>query len=323
MSQSQAILAIRGVEKTFRPDVFKPPVQSLKGIDLEFPEGACTGLVGHNGAGKTTTIRMILGLVKPDRGQVLFRGSTIRREDRSAIGYMAEAARFSGGLTPFEVLETQLALHRVKSETSRKQLIFDKLSSVGLDRDGNRRIRDFSKGMQQRLAWAHATIHDPDVLILDEPFTGLDPVGRITMKNWILTEKKRGITIVLCTHELPQIMSLCDHIHILRQGKLVYSSIANHVPGGKLDESLPRYFIDVSGVLPSDMEILRFTRKLPSWQTIHQDGFLTRLGFSDYPSATSWLEPCMSKGYVIVRFGDDNSATEEQLLVHFKEEFTK
>jgi ABC-type uncharacterized transport system ATPase subunit len=143
------------------------------------------------------------------------------------------------------------------------------------------------------------------------------------MKNWILTEKKRGITIVLCTHELPQIMSLCDHIQILRKGKVVYSSIEKNVKDGKLDDTLPRYFVDISGAKMADLESLKSSRKLASWQTLHQEGFLLRLGFSDYPSAAGWLEPCLSKGFVVVRFGDDNSATEEQLLVHFKEEFTQ
>jgi ABC-2 type transport system ATP-binding protein len=321
---SPSLLRLRGIEKTFKPDVFKPPVQSLKGIDLEFPEGVCTGLVGHNGAGKTTTIRTILGLIKPDRGQILYKGSPMTRDHRATIGYMAESSRFPGGLTPREVLTTQLALHHNKKfSTSHHQLIETKLESVGLKKDSKRRIRDFSKGMAQRLAWAHATIHDPDLLILDEPFTGLDPLGRITMKNWIIAEKKRGITIVLCTHELPQIMSLCDHIHILRQGKLVYSSIDAKVKGGKLDETLPRYFVDVSGPSTTDLEFMATTKNLPRWQTIDQEGFLVRLGFSDYASATAWLEPCLAKGFVIVKFGDDNSATEEQLLTHFREEFSQ
>jgi ABC-2 type transport system ATP-binding protein len=319
---SAPLLSLRSVEKTFRNDVFKPPVQSLKGIDLDFPEGVCTGLVGHNGAGKTTTIRMILGLLKPDRGSILFKGQPIARDRRATIGYMAESARFPGGLTANEILKTQLAIHGVPKSQRPSALVSSKLESVGLANHANRRIRDFSKGMMQRLAWAHATIHSPNLLILDEPFTGLDPLGRITMKNWILAEKKRGVSILLCTHELPQIMSLCDHIHILRQGKLVYSSLDNHVPGGSLDQTLPRYFVDLSGTTMDALDQLRAKRNLPKWQAANQEGFLVRLGFRDYPSAASWLEPAMTSGYVIVKFGDDNSATEEQLLVHFKEEFS-
>jgi ABC-type multidrug transport system ATPase subunit len=199
----------------------------------------------------------------------------------------------------------------------------ERLASVGLERDANRIIRGFSKGMQQRLAWAHATIHDPDVLILDEPFTGLDPLGRITMKNWIMTEKKRGVTIILCTHELPQIMSLCDHLHILRHGRLVYSSYANRLKNGLLDETLPRYFVDISGAQSADLDRMLTSRQLPKWKSLDEDGFILRLGFSDYPSAAAWLQPCLERGFVIARFGDDNSATEEQLLTHFKEEFSR
>lgn len=317
------LLSIRGVEKTFKNDLFKPPVQSLKGIDLDFPEGVCTGLVGHNGAGKTTTIRMILGLIKPDRGSILYRGQPISHNRRATIGYMAESARFPGSLTAEEILETQLALHNHPSSSSRSTTVSEKLASVGLGSHGKRKLRDFSKGMMQRLAWAHATIHSPDLLILDEPFTGLDPLGRITMKNWILTEKKRGISVLLCTHELPQIMSLCDHIHILRHGKLVYSSIDSQVRGGALEQTLPRYFVDLSGTSLANLDQLKMNKNLPNWQTAHQEGFLIRLGFRDYTSASAWLEPAMAHGYVIVRFGDDNSATEEQLLVHFKEEFSQ
>jgi ABC-2 type transport system ATP-binding protein len=316
------LLSLKNIEKTFKPDVFKPPLQSLKGIDLEFREGTCTGLVGHNGAGKTTTIRVILGLIKPDRGQILYRGEPMTRERRATIGYMAEAARFPKGLTPREVLTTQLSLHQGKPLTSgHHKLIESKLQSVGLHKAATRRIEEFSKGMQQRLAWAHATIHDPDLLILDEPFTGLDPIGRITMKNWIISEKKRGISILLCTHELPQIMSLCDQIHILKQGKLVYSSLDQRNSGGTLDESLPRYFLDISGAKIQDLEHMAAASRLPLWQTIKQEGFLVQVGFSDYSSASAWLNPVSAKGYVIARFGDDNSATEEQLLAHFREEF--
>ena len=322
-SRPTSFLSLRGLEKTFRPDALKPPIQLLKGLDLEFFEGSCTGLVGHNGAGKTTTIRMILGLIFPDRGQILFRGHPMTKEHRATIGYMAETARFPGTLTPTEILRTQLAIYHVKPSSGHAKLIESKLESVGLFKDRHRALKNFSKGMQQRLAWAHATIHEPDLLILDEPFSGLDPIGRITMKNWILAEKKRGVSILLCTHELPQIMSLCDHIQILRNGKLVYSSLDKKRSSETLYESLPKYFVDISGVTPADLEALRVAHKLEPWQTINQDGFLVQLGFKDYPSATNWLAPCLAKGYVIVRFGDDNSASEEQLLVHFKEEFTQ
>lgn len=321
-SNSSSLLELQQISKSFKPDVFGKTIQSLRGISLSFPQGRCTGLVGHNGAGKTTTIRLILGLIHQDKGQILFRGSKMTRGNRASIGYLAELARFPSGLTCREILETHLALYKIGNGASRKQLIADKLAQVGLDTFANRKARQMSKGMQQRLAWAQATIHEPDLLILDEPFSGLDPLGRMVMKNWILAEKKRGLTMILCTHELPQITSLCDHIHILRKGELVHSSVANTNTSSTLHD-LPRYFVDISGAQPADLTQLAAKLKLAPYKTIHQDGFILRLGFADYISAVAWLTPAMQQGWVIVRFGDDNSATEEQLLVHFKEEFTQ
>lgn len=320
---TQYLLELHEVSKTFKPDIFEPAVQSLKSISLSFPAGQCTGLVGHNGAGKTTTIRTILGLITPDRGSVMFRGAPMNKNSRASIGYMAESVKFPAGLTCFEILNTHLSLFKVGTGASRRTLTMQKLEQVGLAAAAKRKARSMSKGMQQRLAWAQATIHEPDMLILDEPFSGLDPLGRMTMKNWILEEKKRGLTIILCTHELPQITSLCDHIHILRRGNLVYSSVMADVGAHSALRDLPHYFVDVSGASTQLLEELRHQQKLPAWKTLHQDGFLLRLGFADYPSATAWFAPMMAKGWVLVRFGDDNSASEEQLLVHFKEEFSQ
>jgi ABC-2 type transport system ATP-binding protein len=319
---SQLILELNNVAKSFKPDIFVPRTHSLKGVSLGFPEGRCSGLVGHNGAGKTTTIRLILGLTKPDHGGISFRGESIQRKHRAEIGYMAESVKFPAGLSCYEILRTHLALFNTKETQSRDQLIKQKLEQVGLGEFTKRMARSFSKGMQQRLAWAQATIHEPKLLILDEPFSGLDPLGRMRMKNWILEEKKKGRTIILCTHELPQITSLCDHIHILRRGELVYSSAGETGKDSPLRD-LPRYFIDVSGPSKGELERSQVQQNLPPWKTLNEDGYLLRIGFSDYGAASPWLMHMVKQGWVIVRSGDDNSATEEQLLVHFKEEFSQ
>ena len=325
MNTPLPLLELRDVAKTFRPEVFEKPIHPLQGISLKFPQGLCTGIVGHNGAGKTTTIRLILGLIRPTRGEILFRGTPMTRNSRASIGYMAEAARFPTGLTCYDILMTHLALYKVGTHATRRELVLQTLTNVGLGHAVNRTSKQLSKGMAQRLAWAQATIHQPDLLILDEPFSGLDPLGRITMKNWILAEKKRGMTMILCTHELPQIISLCDHINILRKGRLVYSNVPEATDQNAVHDTknLPRYYVDLSGVTPDQLTQIRSERKLPAWTTLHQEGFLVRLGFPDYPAASAWLAPAMAQGWVIVRFGDDNSATEEQLLVHFREEFTQ
>lgn len=107
---TQNLLQVDNVFKSFKPDIFEPTVHSLKGVTLSFPQGQCTGLVGHNGAGKTTTIRMILGLISADKGQILFRDSPMTKETRSSIGYLAESVKFPAGLTCYEILRTHLAL---------------------------------------------------------------------------------------------------------------------------------------------------------------------------------------------------------------------
>jgi ABC-type multidrug transport system ATPase subunit len=319
---NDVLLEVKNVAKSFRPEVFEAPIQSLKGITLKFPKGQCTGLVGHNGAGKTTTIRLILGLTRPDLGHIELNGKPVNITSRRNIGYLAESVKFPAGLTSEEILSTHLALFNVGTRASRKSLIKQKLDSVGLGPFAKRKAKSMSKGMQQRLAWAQATIHDPDLLILDEPFSGLDPIGRLTMKNWILEEKKRGLTMILCTHELPQITSLCDQIHILRKGDLVYTSVQDFKRDATMRD-LPRYFLDLSGPTMEQIQKVLLAKKLPPWKTHHQEGFLHRLGFASYGDAIAWLNPATEAGWVLVRFGDDQSATEDQLLVHFKEEFTQ
>ncbi|MCX6126489.1 MAG: ATP-binding cassette domain-containing protein, partial [Proteobacteria bacterium] len=129
---SDFLLEIRNASKTFKPEVFQAAVHSLKGVSLGFPQGHCTGLVGHNGAGKTTAIRMILGLISPTRGEVLFRGKPMTRQSRSSIGYLAESVKFPAGLTCQEILMTHLSLFDIKSAQTRKQLVAEKLEQVGL-----------------------------------------------------------------------------------------------------------------------------------------------------------------------------------------------
>jgi ABC-2 type transport system ATP-binding protein len=315
--QGDAMLKIEGVKKTFKPGLFKKPFRALTGVDLLFRKGECTGLLGHNGAGKTTTIRLVLGLIKPDAGKIYFENHALGREDRGRIGYLPETVRMSPNFTCREVLQTHVQLYDFPSEVNRKKLVEEKLDEVGMLPFATRKIRELSKGMAQRVAWAQATIHNPDLLILDEPFSGLDPVGRATMKRWILEEKNKKRTMILCTHELPQVISLCDHVHILRRGSVVYNTF-----GSRSKDLSPKYILEISGASSEQLTQIAAAKSLPQWTSIKQEGFLVRLEFSDYGAASEWLGPITKAGFVVVRFGDDQQASEEQLLAHFKEEFT-
>jgi ABC-type multidrug transport system ATPase subunit len=317
-------LDIQNVRKVYRSDVLKGPQVAIDNLSLKFLGGRCTGLLGHNGAGKTTTIRMALGLVKPDEGKVLFEGRPLSTGEKRFIGYMPEVNKLPAALTPHEVLHHHLKLFKpegLRTRAERKAEVDRKLEEVGLTAHRKRRIGVLSKGMARRLAWAQATIHKPRLLILDEPSSGLDPLARRQMLGWIEAEKERGTSILLCTHELQQVSTLCDDFHVLKNGRLVLTS-------RKTEELRPdgvagyewghRYNIHVSGM--DEPGLARFGKDggLGAWQGFKQEGFLAVLGFADYAQSTAWLGALLQGGMVVLRFGDESVLDEEQLMRYFE-----
>jgi ABC-2 type transport system ATP-binding protein len=308
-------LTLEDVRKVYRTDVMKKPQVALDGLTCRFPTGACTGLLGHNGAGKTTTIRMILGLVRPDRGRILFEGQPLTTASKRWIGYMPEVNKLPAALTPLEVLDHHLQLfmpESARTAAERRRLVNEQIERVGLGQHRKKRLGKMSKGMARRLAWAQATIHAPRLLVLDEPSSGLDPLGRREMLAWIEQEKTRGTTILLCTHELLQVQSLCDRIYVLNRGKLVFSSAADH-PGEAVRQ---RYVVRVSGVDAGALQ--RYAQRLPPWVEAQEEGFVRVLTFAGYAAAAEWLKALLAEGHAITRFGDETSLGEEELLPFFK-----
>jgi ABC-2 type transport system ATP-binding protein len=323
--QASTVLELRSISKVFKNDLLKAEQVVIDRLSLTFCAGRCTGLLGHNGAGKTTTMRMILGLIRPDTGQILYSGRPLVREDKYKIGYMPETNRLPRALTPLEILSQQIRIYAPGKlqKTLVKKLAEDQLDKVGLKSHSEKRVRYLSKGMCRRLAFALATIHSPKVLILDEPFSGLDPLGRRKMLNWIEEEKDKGVSIILCTHELLQIQSLCDEFHILNQGQLVLStseptSEVQAVPG-QFDWR-HRYNLNLSGTDSDSLTKIGKKYDLLPWHGIKQEGYLTILGFSEYPEAAEWLKASLLEGLVVVRFGDESYIGEEELLPYFEGE---
>jgi ABC-2 type transport system ATP-binding protein len=308
------LLQIEQVRKVFRPDVFKPAQVALAGLSMALRRGQCTALLGPNGAGKTTTIRLILGLIAPDSGRVLFTGRPMSTASKQYIGYMPETAKLPASLQVAEVLRHQLLLFAPPHATTakqRRQCVEATLAEVGLSQHAHKRIGRLSKGMARRLAWAQATIHRPQLLILDEPASGLDPLARRSMLGWIQAEKSRGTTILLCTHEMLQVSALCDDYVVLRRGHLVASGQVAASTGVSLS---------VSGLGETGLSRFALTEELPPWRALRQDGFLAELSFVDYDGAAMWAAALLRKGYVVTRFGDDYRAIEEQLLSYYLEE---
>jgi len=322
-AHSVPILELQELDKFYHPGLFKRR-QAVKRLSMSFHGQSCTGLLGHNGAGKTTSIKLILGLISPDHGQVLFKGRPIARRDRASIGYMPEINKLPRSLKVREILEHQLRIFRPElSGVDREFRIDTMLRKVGLAHHRDSKISEMSKGLGQRVAWAQASIHSPDLLILDEPFTGLDPIGRMELHQWIHDEKNRGVAIILCTHELWSVRSLCDDFHILRKGELAFSTVHRDrfgvaVPGAASRTAF--YTLHISGTEQKSLEAIVHEKRLPLWQSYRQDGGLAMIGFARYPDAAVWLEQCVSKGLVVVRFGGDDSMEDDQLLSYFRQD---
>lgn len=318
-ANKDVVLQLKNISKTFKNEVFKKHRSALDNLCISFEKGKCSGLLGHNGAGKTTAIRIILGILFADRGEILFNGTPITSSAKLQIGYMPEINKLAGNMTPREILASQLRLYCPNlSRRERERMIDAKLQQVQLTAHQNKRIKHLSKGMGRRIAWAQASIHGPALLILDEPFSGLDPVGRREMQIWIESEKTRGVSIILCTHEFATVEALCDSIYILQSGHLAYTS-DNFQGVGTAAEGLHQYLLHVSGTTEKLIDDLRIQFKLPPWQDLRQEGWSTKLSFREYGDASAWLATCLGQGLLIISFASDASRSEAILLPYFAE----
>ena len=192
----------------------------LSELSLEIRQGEVFGLLGLNGSGKTTTIKLLLGLLWPTKGKVEVLGRRMPDlASLSRIGYLPEAAYINKYLTGREALRTFAKLSRM-AKPDREDRINDMLEKVGLSKSADRRVSDYSKGMMQRVSMAQALIHDPDILIMDEPVTGLDPLAIQELRQLILWLKSRGKTVFLSSHNISEVERVCDRIGILAAGHL-------------------------------------------------------------------------------------------------------
>jgi len=197
-----------------------PRVRALAGVDLTVKEGEVFGFLGPNGAGKTTFIKILLGLVFPTAGGVTVFGEPAgNAAARKKIGYLPENMRLQGFLKGYEFLDFSGKLYGLSREV-RKERTGRYLELLGLSEAANRPLREYSKGMLQRIGIAQALMHNPEMLLLDEPTSGLDPVGTKEIRDIILAEKWRGKTIFINSHLLSEVERTCDRVAILNHGKI-------------------------------------------------------------------------------------------------------
>ena len=217
--ETTPVLSVIRLGKSFRTSWGKR-VDVLDGVTFQVSPGEIYGLLGPNGAGKSTTLKILLGLMRPSLGNGTVLGEPLGSIGaRRRIGFLPENPYFYDYLTAHEFLDTCASLTSLP-RVGRRQRINDSLERVGLDPGIKLRLRKFSKGMLQRIGLAQAIIHEPDLLILDEPMSGLDPIGRRQVHDLILSLKREGKTVIFTSHVLTDVEALCERVGILVHGRL-------------------------------------------------------------------------------------------------------
>ena len=218
-----SVLEVKGLTKSYKKGFIPKSVQVLHGVDFSLKTGAITGFLGGNGAGKTTTLKCLLGLAFPDAGSVSYFGQTfLSREVKKRIGFLPERPYFYEHLTGEEFLQFygQLSFRIKKQDLNEK--IEKLLKRVDLLHARDRKLRNYSKGMLQKIGVAQALIHDPELVILDEPMSGLDPDGRFYLSEIIRETAREGRTVFFSSHLLNDAEKLCDRLVIMKAGKVTY-----------------------------------------------------------------------------------------------------
>ena len=230
----EAILT-RNLSKVYK-GLGKRTVHSLTGLNLTVQENEIFGFLGRNGAGKTTTIKLLCSLLKPVAGDGYVFGESIReRATRRLVGYLPEQPYFYEYLTPQETLDFYGRLRGLGASERNRE--WDKLSEMlDLRTIGQDRIKDFSKGMRQRVGFAVALVGDPPVLILDEPMSGLDPLGRRMVRELIVYQRGQKKTIFFSSHVLSDVEQICSRVGILVKGRLTQQGRIDELLGGKMPQ---------------------------------------------------------------------------------------
>jgi ABC-2 type transport system ATP-binding protein len=205
---------LRGIHKTYDHFV------AVNHLSLEIREGSVYGLLGPNGAGKTSTIRMMIGITIPDEGEVWLFGERFHREQLQRVGYLPEERGLYKRMKVLDHLVFLGRLHGLSAAESRKRAL-DWCERLQIADWVQKKVEELSKGMQQKIQFAAALLHDPDLLILDEPFSGLDPANAVMVKDIMIGLKNAGKTILFSTHRMDQVERLCDSICLIDHGRSV------------------------------------------------------------------------------------------------------
>jgi ABC-2 type transport system ATP-binding protein len=303
-------IALNQITKTFGQTT------AVRSFSLTVPQGALYGLIGPNGAGKTTIIRMILAILFPDSGELSVLGQSSIKAVRHRIGYLPEERGVYRKMRVGEFLAFMAELKGMNDAETRR-LIPEWLNKAGLPGVVKKRCEELSKGMQQKIQFITAVMHKPDILILDEPFSGLDPVNQRLLRDLVLEERRRGATILFSTHVMAHAEQLCDNIVMVHKG----NKVLDGTPAEILQTSDSRRILFEPLEPSADVEILRKTpgvldirRESASWEiTLTENADIAEvvpaLAAAVVPAHIQLRRPTLEDIFVSIVTGkDDDSA---------------
>ena len=249
------VLSVSGLQKTFVKPFTGRKVEAVRGVSFDVKRGEIFGFLGPNGAGKTTTIKMLTGLIAPTGGSATILGDPVPSpEAMGKVGFLPENPYVYPYLTPREFVSLCGRLNGLGGRVLDEKVV-KVIDRVGIGYAIDRAVRALSKGMLQRTGLAAALVHDPELLILDEPMSGLDPVGRKEVRDLIVEEAGRGRTVFFSSHILSDVELLCDRVCILRRGEVVAGGrIAELVGGGERHSEIT--LVDASDALATELDKL-------------------------------------------------------------------
>lgn len=308
---ADCILEIDNLKKSFRSHWTFRSIEAVKGVSLQVLRGESFGFLGHNGAGKTTSIKCILGLIHKTSGRISLNGKELTSSaQRRIIGYLPEQPYFYDHLYVSETLDFFASLHNIRG-AEKKKLVDDTLARVGLSDRAAFKVRSLSKGLQQRLGFAQAIINQPELLLLDEPFSGLDPLGRLEIRNLILDLNRTGTTVLLSSHILSDVEDICNRVSIMAKGELKKVFSLKELP--ELFGSGYELTIELTAQTKDLHQELIKTAKSNNTEENLADTRVSYL-FADYETAQKALQLAQQQAARIISFNSATASLEEVFM---------
>ncbi len=288
------VLEARNLTKTFNN------IRAVDNVSFAVPEGSVFGLIGRNGAGKTTTIRMLMNIYLPDSGDVLLQGSKIGQEFRAKVGYLPEER---GLYQKMKIMDTLLYFAELKGKTGKEveKKANEYLKRFQLSDRKNSKLEDLSKGNQQKIQFIITILHDPEFIILDEPFSGLDPINIDLLREIIIELKQKGKVIIFSTHLMDFAEKMCDHITMIDKGKIILNGSLKDIKAKHAQRNVSiNYEGDIS-----------FLKNNPIIEHIEDFGNSTGIRVKDASSIQDLLKLLVEKGITIRKFNAHEISLQE------------